>query len=306
MSRFIPSRAYEWPTLILLCITYLLWGCFTYYASTLGSILTILCLAPIITLHSSLQHETLHIIEPKSKLLGQSLVFPAIGFFIPYIRFRDTHLAHHVNEYLTDPYDDPESYYLCKTIWATQPRWVQKVLTFNNTLIGRILIGPCIGQIAFMHQDFKAILKGDTSILKAWLIHAISVACVLWGLLTYTTIGMGTYILACYCGLSILKIRTYLEHRAHENMNDRSVIIEDRGLLSFLFLNNNYHAAHHAQPQIPWYNLPLFFNENRSKFINKKHNYSYPNYKTIFSKYMFQAKETVPHPLWSIENRNDR
>ena len=157
-----------------------------------------------------------------------------------------------------------------------------------------------------MHQDAKAIIKGDTSILKAWLMHCVSVVGVLWFLLTYTTITMGTYLTACYCGLSILKIRTYLEHRAHDNTKDRSFIIEDNGILAFLFLNNNYHAAHHAHPQIPWYNLPLFFNENRSKFLNETHGYSYPNYKTILTKYMFKTKEPVKHPIWSLENRNDR
>ncbi len=306
MSRYLPSRAYEWPTLILLLATYILWGCITYYTSILGPLLTIVCLAPIITLHSSLQHETLHIIEPKSKLLGQALVFPAIGLFVPYIRFRDTHLAHHKNELLTDPYDDPESYYLTKEVWQTLPRWLQLILTFNNTLIGRVTIGPLVGQIAFMYQDAKEILKGNNNILTAWLLHFISVAFILFGLTVFTSVAMTTYIMACYCGLSILKIRTYLEHRAHENTSDRSVIIEDKGILALLFLNNNYHAAHHAHPQVPWYNLPAFFNENRGKFLTRNKGYFYPNYKTILTRYMFKAKEPVAHPIWNLENRNDR
>ena len=44
--------------------------------------------------------------------LNAALVFPALSFTIPYMRFRDTHLAHHVDSRLTDPYDDPESCYL--------------------------------------------------------------------------------------------------------------------------------------------------------------------------------------------------
>ena len=34
------------------------------------------------------------------------------------------------------------------------------------------------------------------------------------------------------------------------------MIIEDRGPLSLLFLNNNYHVIHHIHPRVPWYKLP--------------------------------------------------
>ena len=41
------------------------------------------------------------------KWLNEALVFPALSLAIPYQRFRDSHLAHHNDEILTDPYDDP-------------------------------------------------------------------------------------------------------------------------------------------------------------------------------------------------------
>ena len=56
------------------------------------------------------------------------------------------------------------------------------------------------------------------------------------------------YLLAAYLGWSLLKIRTYLEHRAHEAARARTVVIESRGPLALLFLNNNFHVVHHMHP----------------------------------------------------------
>jgi fatty acid desaturase len=40
---------------------------------------------------------------------------------VPYLRFRDTHLAHHHDPNLTDPYDDPESNFQDPAVWARTP-----------------------------------------------------------------------------------------------------------------------------------------------------------------------------------------
>lgn len=306
LSKVLPSRAYEWPTLCLLIVTYGLWAGITYYASSLGPILAIILLTPIITLHSSLQHETLHVLEPRWKFLGPLAVFPALGLAIPYFRFRDSHLEHHRNEILTDPYDDPESGYLVKEVWVTLPRWVQIILKFNNTLAGRLILGPLLGQIAFMHSDWRLIKGGDRAVMFGWLIHIPAVITVLWWVLYVASIPIWAYVIASYCGLSILKIRTFLEHRAFEQANGRSVIIEDRGIFAFLFLNNNFHAVHHAKPQVAWYNLPAYYQENKTRFLHENRDYKYKDYRTIFRSFFWHAKEPVAHPLWSLENRNDR
>lgn len=305
-SRGYPARTYEWPTFCLLIFTYVAWAALTLYAQSISIFLSVLLLAPILTLHSSLQHETVHILEPRWKTLGPVLVFPALGLFIPYIRFRDSHIAHHQNENLTDPYDDPESFYLVPEVWERIPPIIKRLLMMNNTLAGRLVFGPLIGQIAFMYSDWKLIKSGDRAVVYGWLIHIPAVASVLIWLATMATIPVWAYMLSCYFGLSILKIRTFLEHQAHEKANERSVIIEDRGVLALLFLNNNYHAVHHAHPQIPWYNLPAFYKTNRKRFLKQNHGYQYPNYRTVFLHFFLCPKEPVVHPIWSLGNRRDR
>ncbi len=73
-------------------------------------------------MHSSLSHELLHGhpfgAERAETLLG--LWQP--GIFVPYLRFKRTHLAHHRDANLTDPYDDPESNYVDPQVWARLPR----------------------------------------------------------------------------------------------------------------------------------------------------------------------------------------
>lgn len=170
----------------------------------LGFITTTLAIA----LHSFLSHEVLHGHPFRVKALNEALVFPAIGLFIPYGRFRDTHLAHHRDENLTDPYDDPESNYLDPKVWAHLNTPVQKILRFNNTLLGRILIGPLVSQITFMWSDWAMIQRSDADIRNAWIWHFVGMVPVIWWMGRVMQLPVLAYVLAAYFGLSILKIRT--------------------------------------------------------------------------------------------------
>ena len=296
----------EWPTWALIIAVTVSWALITAFADRIGLFVATLSLIPLIALHSSLQHETLHILEPRWPLLARVAVFPAIGLFIPYIRFRDLHLVHHHNEMLTDPYDDPETFYLEPTEWARYSRSAKQILIFNNTLFGRLIAGPLIGQLFFMRAELRKIQGNDPSVLKAWLWHVPAMAIVLAWLFIVATIPFWAYFAAAYLGLSVLKVRTFLEHRAHEDMNHRSVIIEKSGVLSFLFLNNNLHHVHHAHPTVPWYALPRLFYEQRQKFLTANGGYRYDSYLDVFRNHFFHAKESVPHPIWSIKNRTQK
>ena len=95
----------------------------------------------------------------------------------------------------------------------------------------------------------------------------------------------------------MLKIRTFLEHQAHELVRGRTVVVEDRGPLAFLFLNNNFHIVHHMHPKMPWYRLPGLYFANREKYLTRNGGYRYASYAEIFRRHLIRAKDTVPHPL---------
>ncbi|MEO0746679.1 MAG: fatty acid desaturase, partial [Pseudomonadota bacterium] len=231
-------------------------------------------LALAIALQSSLQHEVLHGHPFGDRRLGEPLVFASLNLAIPYTRFRDTHLAHHMDANLTDPYDDPESNYMDPARWARVPRPLRRVLAWNNTLLGRMALGPLIGQVAFMADDWRLIRAEERAVLRGWLAHLAASVCVVT-LVVWSPLPVWAYLLAFYLGLGVLKIRTFLEHQAHERASGRTVIIEDRGPLAVLFLNNNLHLVHHMHPQLPWYRLPAIYFNNRDRYLQRNNGYHY-------------------------------
>ncbi|MBF9035472.1 fatty acid desaturase [Rhodobacterales bacterium HKCCE2091] len=285
----------EWPTVWLLAACYAAYALGITLLSVIWLPLGIAVTALAIALQSSLQHEVIHGHPLPSRKWSQLLVAPSLNLAIPYLRFRDTHLAHHQDATLTDPYDDPESNYLDPSEWARLPLAARLILKANNTLLGRLLLGPVIGQVTFMAADIAAIRQ--PGVLRGWLWHlALCVPVV--AIVVVAPMPVWAYLIAAYAGLSILKIRTFLEHQAHERARGRTVIIEDRGPLAFLFLNNNLHVVHHMHPRVPWYRLPRIYFANREKYLARNCGYRYRSYAEIFRRYLFKAKDPVPHPLW--------
>lgn len=288
----------EWPTLLVMIATYFTLGLSTTWLADLSLVLAIFVTGLAIAQFSSLQHEVLHGHPFRSRWLSEAVVFPAITMFVPYLRFRDTHLAHHHDPILTDPYDDPESNFMDPETWRLLPNLGRALLTANNTLFGRILLGPAVSMWTFGSGDLRKIRTGDKHILAAWVLHFVGIAVVVGWLLATDGMPVWAYLIAAYFGFGLLKIRTFLEHRAHDLARARSVVIEDRGLFAFLFLNNNYHSVHHSNPGLAWYQLPELFAENRDHFLARNEGYFYKSYMQIFRQHFFHAKDPIPHPLW--------
>lgn len=291
-------RAAEWPTLLVLAGTYLVWAVATVWVAQWSVLLAIVLSALAAAQHSSLSHEALHGHPFRSPVLNAAVVFPALTVVVPYLRFRDMHLAHHRDDTLTDPYDDPESNFLDPAVWSALPGWRRRLLHWNNTLAGRMLIGPVLGQLCFMSADWRLIRSGDRHVLYGWLWHIPAVALVIWWMVAVAQMPLWAWAVSVYASLSLLKLRTYLEHRAHDRASARTAIVEDRGLFALLFLNNNLHVVHHIHPGAPWYALPGLYRAWRDEYLTRNMGYSYRNYADIARTYLFRAKDPVPHPLY--------
>jgi fatty acid desaturase len=290
----------EGLTLGLILGCYGVWGLALFGLAGLSVPLAVVLLGVIIAFHASLSHEAIHGHPFASARLNALLMAPALALVVPYARFRDTHLAHHRDEHLTDPYDDPESNYLDPARWAGLSRPAKALLRANNTLVGRMVLGPVIGTLVWLRGDLAAIRAGDRGVIAGWLAHVPALALVL-GLVRLSPMSLGAYALAAYLGLSLLKVRTFLEHRAHEKARARTVIIEDRGPLALLFLNNNLHVVHHMHPAVPWHRLPALYHANRDHYLRRNAGYRYPSYAQVFRQHLLRAKDPVPHPLWPQE-----
>lgn len=296
------SRAVlEWPTLALVGGVHAAFAGLVVAASaSTGSgweLLFWLCLVPVITLHSSLQHELLHGHPFRTPRLNALLAGLPLGLFVPYWRFRALHIAHHDDPRLTDPYEDPESWYLHPRDWHAGGRLRRAVLAFNNTLLGRMLIGPAIGMTGFAIAEWRLVRKGRGDVMRAWGEHLVLVGILLALLRLLPGFSLPVYIAACYGAWSLLCVRTFLEHQAEEAVGHRTVIIEDRGPLAFLFLFNSLHAVHHRFPAAPWYRLPGLYRRHRAAFRAGNGGYVYRSYLEIARRHAFRAKEPVEHPV---------
>jgi len=299
MTRAIEKAkpAVEWPTLLMFAATVALWlaGISAIYAwsPVLGIIVTGIAIAQ----HSSLQHEVLHGHPFRNVALNEILATPSPCLTVPYGRFRDTHLAHHHDPVLTDPYDDPESNYLDPAVWQRLGRVQKALLWANATLLGRVLLGPIIGNYVWLKAESRLALAGNKAVQRDWALHLLGLLPIV-ALIWYAPMGFWAYLLAAWIGHGLLKIRTYLEHRAHTLCRARTAIVEDRGPLALLFLNNNLHAVHHAHPKVPWYQLPQLYAKNRDHYRRRTEYYVYRSYVEVFARHFLRCKEPIAHPFF--------
>src|SRR5690606_31537280 len=121
-------------------------------------------------------------------------------------RFRALHLRHHADERLTDPFDDPESYY--RALWQYErfPRWFKGMLAFNNTMVGRFLIGPALADVGFFLTEAKAFARNDHGVRRAWLHHAIGLAIVVPVVLFVFDMPLLSYLVPAYLGQSLISV----------------------------------------------------------------------------------------------------
>ena len=103
------SREIEWPTVGLIAAVYLVLISLIWFHASLPWWVILPIGAYCAALHASLQHEVLHGHPTGNRLLNESLVFVTPTMWLPYHRYRQTHLSHHNDSNLTDPRLDPES-----------------------------------------------------------------------------------------------------------------------------------------------------------------------------------------------------
>lgn len=285
------GAAVEWPTLLLILVCYAIWAASLWL---LPLMLGVSISGIAIALHASLQHEVIHGHPTRVQWLNDLLIWPPLTLIVPYARFKTTHLAHHHDEVITDPYDDPESNYLDAGTWERLPRPLQMLLQANNTVAGRLVLGPLIGTIAFVLGEWR---MRDTAVVRGWWLHVPALAVVL-AVVALSPMPVWAYFIAAYLGMAILKLRTYLEHQAHDRASGRSVIVERGGIFGFLFLNNNLHVVHHMHPRVAWYALPALYRARRDHYLRRNGGYFFASYGEVIRRYLWTPKDPVVHPLW--------
>ncbi|MEM9043807.1 MAG: fatty acid desaturase [Pseudomonadota bacterium] len=296
MVRSRARREVEWPTLIALIGVYLAWGSVLWLYPYFGA-WVIIPGALATAFHSSLQHEVLHGHPTRNASVNEALVFLPLGCFFPFRRFKATHLSHHNDDRLTDPYDDPETHYVAEGDWDALSPLLRWILSLNQSLAGRLLIGPFLAIYGFVRSDLRRLRAGEGKIADAWIRHLIGLAPVIL-IIEASGMPIWLYLLGIAVpAVSILSLRTYIEHRAAAAPGARSAVIESNWFWSLLFLNNNLHKVHHEKPSVAWYKLPALWQAERDRVLSENEGYYYRGYRDVVRVWLFRAREPNIHPI---------
>jgi fatty acid desaturase len=248
--------------------------------------------------HGSLQHEVVHGHPTPWRWLNRALVFPSLWLWMPLEVYADTHLRHHRDEIITDPIEDPESYYLSEEDWDRAGPLRRAFLRFHNTSIGRLLVGPAISVWRLLAVEGKMFLRGDFRHGNAWLLHLLGCVTVILWVTVVCDIPLLAYVmLFIYPGISITLLRSFAEHRARPMVGERVAVVESGPLMSTLYLNNNLHYLHHQAPRLAWYRLPERWRAEREQVLAHNGGYRFSGYWEVIWRYAFTSREPVAWPL---------
>ena len=303
-SNATQHQSVEWPTIALAAAIYSGWLTLTYWHSRIPLWLLVPLGAWLVCWHSSLQHEILHGHPTRNLRINRLIALPPLALWLPFDRYRETHLTHHNDERLTDPLDDPESRYLTGDAWGRLGPMAQRLVRAQSTLLGRLTVGPFSAVGSFLQSEVVAIIANAPGRRLLWFKHMVAVGGVVMWLVLVAHMSLWLYILGIVLpGTSLMLIRSFAEHRADESQARRTAVVEGYGPLAVLFLFNNLHAAHHARPRLPWYRLPRFYQDNREAFIGPEAGPFYNGYRDVFRRFLVRAHDRPVHPLGRIPTR---
>src|SRR5262249_42048616 len=142
-------RTVEWPTIALAALIYGAWFAATYNWRSL-SIWALVALGSIsVAWHMSLQHEIIHNHPTKWRRLNRAIGAWPLAIWLPFEVYRISHLQHHNDNRLTDPLEDPESYYYTPEQWRGLGSIGRALSRAQSTLLGRLALGPAWAMMRF-------------------------------------------------------------------------------------------------------------------------------------------------------------
>jgi fatty acid desaturase len=288
----------EWPTIGLAVVIYSLWFAATFFHDRLPVWALTPIAAWIVAWHMSLQHEIIHGHPTRSRWINSVIGVWPLALWLPFENYRHTHLTHHRDERLTDPLDDPESYYWRDEDWEALGALGRRLVRLQSSLLGRIAFGPAWACTMLWKREIERMARGEQRAYREVIQHVIEVAIVLAWVIGVCKMPIVKYVVCfAYAGTSLALVRSFAEHRAESLVERRTAIVERSWLLGPLFLFNNLHLAHHMQPTMPWYALPRWYAANRAALIERNGGLVYVSYFDVLRRYLVRPHDQTLHPL---------
>jgi fatty acid desaturase len=251
----------------------------------------------LVAWHFSLQHEAIHSFLSAPKWLRWAVVFPPLGLWLPFPLYFAAHRKHHQNTHLTEPGVDTESVYASQAAWDAMPAWKRAVLLGNQTLLGRVTIGPILRLTRLVIRETKRVASGDFSHLPHWALHGVLVALLFFYISNICGMPWWQYVLGiAWPAFGLGWVRSFIEHRYGERPGERTAAVESNVFWSLLFLYNNLHIAHHLHPKMPWWEIPGFYREHREKLLAHNGNFHFAGYWAIARRWLLKPVFVPRHP----------
>jgi fatty acid desaturase len=287
----------EVPTLLLIVATYLAWFSLTAAYGHVPLIVLAPLITAVLTLHSSIQHEIVHGHPTGWRAVNRLLAIVPLSLWLPYERYRELHHLHHRDARLTDPIDDPESFYWTAAELKRLGPIKRTLLTAQQTLAGRVLIGSIWRIGIFWTGELRGLRAREPALARVWLEHLLwCVPVILWVQL-FCGMPLWLYFVAMVIPANgLLSIRSFAEHRARPEVPERIALVEDSWILGPLFLFNNLHALHHEAPSVPWYQYPARYRAERARLIRENGGLVYRTYFSVARRYLWRAHDQLQHP----------
>jgi fatty acid desaturase len=291
----------EVPTLLLILIVYGAWFLITAAYGRWPLWIVAPAVIVLLTLHSSLQHEIIHGHPTRWGWFNRLLGMAPLSLWLPFERYRRNHLEHHIDERLTDPLDDSESYYRTPEDWARLQPIGRVLLQMQQTLTGRILIGSFWRIVVFLRGELRGVIRNDAHVRAIWTEHLLWCIFVILWLSVVCHMPLWVYVVAMVIPANgVLLIRSFAEHRAYPEVLRRTALVERAWLLGPLFLFNNLHALHHEAPAIPWYEYNARYRVDRDRLIAQNGGLVYLTYFDVARRFLFRAHDVIPHPMGRV------
>ena len=254
MARAQRSRRIEWVTLGLFAGFYAAWLVVILLHRRLPWPAEVAILALLGGFYMSLQHEALHGHPTGWRGVNTTLAFAPLSLWLPYLGYRSTHMLHHHTD-LTDPQFDPESFYLRPVDWASAGTVRRGYILVTRTMAGRLTIGAVHSIALYLWREVRNI-RSSRAAARRWAVHVGAAAVLGWWLFDVVGVPVWEYVLGfIVMGQSFTLLRSFVEHCAVAE-GTRSAVVKAGPVMSLMYLNNNLHHTHHAEPSTPWYELP--------------------------------------------------
>jgi fatty acid desaturase len=245
----------------------------------------------------SLQHELLHGHPTRHAELNRLFGLMPLAAWYPYDVYRDSHLAHHRDELLTIPGVDPESNYVDASTWQGMNWWRRFLCRSMRTVAGRFLLGPAITIFHVWADIFTGLGQRGWRAARTWAEHLALLTLLLWWVGEQSGIAPLHYLFGiAYPALGLAMMRSFYEHRpAH--LPGHRIVVNEAGLFwRLLYLNNNYHAVHHAVPGLAWYRIPSLWRAQHDQLLAANGQFRLQGYGRLFWRHLFRPIDSPQHP----------